>query len=288
MNAFKTSYGLHHLCLILLSLATSSCLPDPLEVDGIPTLKSEIVVASLIVPGQGVVVLLTKTIGALEASEDSDPEELLRQISVDDAIVVISGSNSVDTLNFIESGVYGGVDVSFVNGAIYELFVSSESLGTVTASTIMKPQILFETAEAELYYNEFDDTLAYIAYSLNDPAMQNWYMINVQEVEQEDLVENIINPRAYTLLFKDSTSNEQVYKNQFLAYPRDYAPEDTIALSLSNISEEYYNFMKFRMDNRYSFLEFIGEPVNYPSNVIGGRGFFNLYLPDVRTFVFEE
>lgn len=283
MNLIKTN-----LYILSLLLASSSCLPDPLEVDDIPALKSEIVVASQIIPGQGMVVLLTKTIGALEASEDSDPEELLKQIAVDDAIVIISGPNSVDTLDFIESGLYGGYDISFVDGVDYDLSVSSESLGNVTASTTMMSQILFETAEAELYYNEFDDTLAYISYSFKDPAQQNYYMINVQEVEQEDLVENILNPRAYTLLFKDSTVNEQVYKNQFLAYPRDYAPGDTIALSLSNITDEYYEFMKFRLDNRYSFLEFIGEPINYPSNVVGGRGFFNLYVPDVRTFVFEK
>lgn len=283
MNLIKTN-----LYILLLLLASSSCLPDPLEVDDIPALKSEIVVASQIIPGQGMVVLLTKTIGALEASEDSDPEELLKQIAVDDAIVIISGPNSVDTLDFIESGLYGGYDISFVDGVDYDLSVSSVSLGNVTASTTMMSQILFETAEAELYYNEFDDTLAYISYSFKDPAQQNYYMINVQEVEQEDLVENILNPRAYTLLFKDSTANEQVYKNQFLAYPRDYAPGDTIALSLSNITDEYYEFMKFRLDNRYSFLEFIGEPINYPSNVVGGRGFFNLYVPDVRTFVFEK
>jgi hypothetical protein len=62
---------------------------------------------------------------------------------------------------------------------------------------------------------------------------------------------------------------------------------DTIAVSLSNINEEYYRFMKLRIDNRLSFVEFISEPVNYPSNVIGGKGYFNLYLPDVHFFVFE-
>lgn len=287
MNACKTSTNYGHLAVILLLCVFSACLPDPLEVDGIPNLKSEIVVASQVIPGQGVVVLLTRTVGALEASEDSDPEDLLRQIAVDDAVVIISGPVAVDTLIFYENGIYGEVDISFVEGASYDLYVSSESMGTVTASTIMKPQILFEKVEVALYYDEFDDTLAYITFTLNDPAMLNWYMINVQEVEREDLTENIINPRAYTLLFEDSTTNEQVYENQFLAYRRNYAPGDTIAMSLSNISEGYFDFLKLRMDNRYSFIEFIGEPIDYPSNIIGGRGFFNLYVPDVRTFIFE-
>ena len=31
----------------------------------------------------------------------------------------------------------------------------------------------------------------------------------------------------------------------------------------------------------------ISETVNYPSNVKGGKGFFNLYMPDVKLFVLE-
>jgi hypothetical protein len=59
------------------------------------------------------------------------------------------------------------------------------------------------------------------------------------------------------------------------------------AVSISNISWEYYEFMELRMDNRFSFVEYLSEPVNYPSNVVGGKGFFNLYLPDFRIFVLE-
>ena len=48
-------------------------LPDPLEVDDIPVVKPQIVVSSQIVPDQSLVVLLTKTFGALGANDDSDP-----------------------------------------------------------------------------------------------------------------------------------------------------------------------------------------------------------------------
>ncbi len=45
--------------------------------------------------------------------------------------------------------------------------------------------------------------------------------------------------------------------------------------------------MELRQDNRFSLVEFLGEPINYPTNVVGGKGFFNLYIPDIRTFVLE-
>ena len=112
-------------------------------------------------------------------------------------------------------------------------------------------------------------------------------MINVQEVEQEDLVDNLLNPRAFTVLMDDAGFNGQTYSERFRVFPRDYQPGDTIAVSLSNIHEDYYEFMKLRIDNRFSIVEFVSEPVNYPSNVIGGKGYFNLYVPDVRFFVFD-
>jgi hypothetical protein len=152
----------------------------------------------------------------------------------------------------------------------------------------VKRKVDFEQVEADLYYNGFNDTLAQITYTLVDTPEKNFYMINVQEVERVDAIENLLNPRAFTVLVNDDGFNGQSYTERFRVFPRDYQPGDTIAVSLSNISEEYYNFMELRMDNRFSFVEFVSEPVNYPSNVVGGRGYFNLYVPDVRIFTFEE
>lgn len=131
------------------------------------------------------------------------------------------------------------------------------------------------------------NTFAQVTYTFSDSPVKNYYMINVQEVERKDLVENLLNPRAFTSLFTDEEFNGQSYGERFRVFPRDYKPGDSIAVSLSNISEEYYRFMQMRIDNRFSFVEFVSEPVNYPSNVVGGKGFFNLYLPDVRFFVLE-
>lgn len=275
------------LILVLLAGVFAGCLPDPLEVKNIPKVKPEIVVSSQIIPDQGLLVLLTRTIGALDASNESDPEELIAQIAVTDAEVVLEGAAGTFILDSLGDGLYGGISIPFVAGEQYTLKVKSELLGEVEATTTVLPQITFESVEASLYYNNFDDTLAEVRYSLNDPANANYYMINVQEVEREDFVENLINPRAFTTLVDDKSFNGGTFQETFRVFPRDYQPGDTIAVSLSNISDEYYEFIRLRLDNRFSFVEFLGEPTNYPTNVIGGRGFFNLYLPDVRVFVLE-
>jgi hypothetical protein len=264
-----------------------ACIPEPLDVKGVPNVKPQIVVSSQIIPDESLVVFLTRTFSALDADEDSDPEILLDQIAVSDALVIITGPSGSDTLQSLDNGVYGGVFIPFEDGEEYQLYVHSESLGTITATTTVKPQITFEDIEAGLHLNGFGDTLAQINYTLNDPPGTNWYMLNVQEVEREDLENNLLNPRAFTKLVEDKDFDGTDFSEVFRVFPRDYAPGDTIAVSLSNISDEYFAFMKLRQDNRFNFIEYLGEPVNYPSNVTGGKGFFNLYIPDVRTFVLQ-
>jgi hypothetical protein len=276
------SIGLAFTMLIL-----ASCLPDPLEVQSIPVLQPQIVVSTQIIPDQSLLVLLTRTFGALDASDDSDPQILLAQIAVNDALVTVEGPQGIDTLTFLGSGTYGGIFIEFEPGETYQLYVNSPALGEVHATTDVKPKVDFASIDAELSSNGYGDTLSQITYAFADSTERNWYMINIQEVERKDLVENILNPRAHTVLVSDSSFNGETYSEKLRIFPRDYHPGDTIAVSLSNISESYYRFMQLRLDNRYTFVEFISEPVNYPSNIEGGKGYFNLYVPDVRFFVFE-
>jgi hypothetical protein len=279
-----TGFG-HILPFLLLGLW--GCLPEPLDVAGLPVVKPQIVVSTQIIPDQSLVVLLTKTFGALDASDDSDPEELLKQIAVDDAAVNVIGPGGNYELTALGKGLYGGLIIPFEEGEEYTLQVISESLGEVTATTTVKPRVSFDDIRAELIFNGYDDTLAQITYRITDALEQNWYMLNVQEVERADIVDNLINPRAFTRLLIDKEFNGQTYQESFRVFPRDFIPGDTIAVSLSNISKEYYDFITLRLDNRYTFVEYLSEPVNYPSNVNGGKGFFNLYIPDIETFVLE-
>jgi Domain of unknown function (DUF4249) len=273
--------------LIGSTIVVSACLPEPLDVKGIPVVKPEIVVSTQIISDRSVVVLLTKSFGALEASDDSDAEELLQQIAIDDATVTISGHQETYQLERLENGLYGGIIIPFEVDQEYELKVNSESLGEVSAVTTVKALVSFDDIKAELIFNGFDDTLAQITYRLPDPVEQNWYMLNVQQIERDEILDDLLNPRAFTRVMDDLNFNGRIHQETFRVFPRDFIPGDTIAVSLSNISKDYYDFIDLRLDNRFSFVEYLSEPVNYPSNVKGGRGFFNLYIPDVKIFILE-
>jgi Domain of unknown function (DUF4249) len=273
--------------LVSLVVFVSGCVPEPLDVDGVPVVKPQLVISTQIIPDQSVVVLVTKTFGALDASDDSDPQALLDQIAVDDATVTITGPAGTYTLLSLDNGAYGGLVIPFEAGEQYELKVNSELLGEVSAVTTVMPRPTFESIKAELYFTGFDDTLAQITYAFEDAPGKNWYMLNVQHIERDDLLDDVLNPNSFMKLVNDEGFDGQQYGESFRVFPRDYSPGDTIAVSLSNISQEYYDFIQLRLDNRFSFVEYLGEPINYPSNVKGGRGFFNLYVPDIRFFILE-
>lgn len=278
--------ALYSILSISLSLLFVRCIPDPLEVRGIPIVKPQIVVSSQIVPDQSLVILLTKSFGALEANENSNLQDVIRQIAVNDAVVVIAGNNRTDTLIFLGNGVYGGIAIPFAP-VEYSLYVNSKTLGKVTATTSVRPRINFKEIEASLYFDGFDDTLAQVTYYFEDPPGKNWYLINAVKVERNALAANALNPRSSSRLIADDEFDGKTYSERFRVSQRDLKKGDTLAVYLSNISAEYYQFIQLRLDNRFSLLEFLSEPINYPTNVNGGRGFFNLYVPDIRFFILE-
>jgi hypothetical protein len=277
--------GLFGAVFLALGLLVGSCLPEPLPVNGLPVLKPQIVVSTQIIPDQlpneSFVVLLTKSFGALDASDDSDPYELIQQIALDDAVVTITGADSTYNLINIGSGLYGGVFIPFVPDASYRLDVTSESLGSVTATTTVQPPATFDELGTELYFDGYD-TLLKVTHQFTDHVGKDYYMVNVQDLRREDAIENLIMPRSYTRLIDDENFDGQKHRESFLVVYRDYYVGDTTGIYLARISEEYYNFMKLRIDNRYSFTEYLSEPTNYPTNVVGGKGFFNLFVPDVH------
>lgn len=272
-------------CLLLLILA-AGCIPDPLPVQDIPRLKTKLVVSSQIIPDQSLAVMVTKSIGALDAGRGSDLPALIGQIIVEDAIVVVQYDDRRDTLQYLGTGVYGGTNINLQAGKSYTLLVNSPTFGEVSATTLAPRQVPFKSVEAKLFKTGYD-SLAQVNYSLTDPAERNWYMVNVQKFSRKQQVNNFLNPRVFTRLVKDDDFNGQEFREEFKVFFQNYSKGDTVAVFLSSISQEYFDFLSLRNDSRYTIAGFASEPLNYSSNVEGGYGYFNLHIPDVRIFVME-
>lgn len=275
-------------CWMAVFLTLVSCIPDPLPVGKIPQLKPKIVVSSQVISDETIIIFLTKSVGALEASDDSDLDALIEQIAINDAIVIIHNDSFTDTLDFTGTGIYTSTSIPFEEGEEYHLRVESPTMGIVTSSAHVKSQVLFESLEGSIYNTGYD-TLAELQYSFNDPSGKNFYMINVQRITSDYEPDDFLNPSLFTRLVNDATFDEQLYADEMKVIAgRDFEPGDSLGVFLSNISEGYYDFMELRLDSRYNFSDFLGEPTNYPSNIAGGLGYFNLHIPDVRILVLEE
>ena len=269
--------------ITLCSVLFWSCIPEPLPVKGIPTLEPKIVVSSQFIPDEGLVVFVSRSLGALDAGENSEPEELIQQLAITDATVVFINGSERDTLISLGNGFYGGIDLNTEDNVVYELIVSNPEFGEVNAFTKQLSFINFDDIEADIIFNEFD-SLARITYTMNDPVEENFYMINVQRYSSTQELTSLLNPRIFTKLFDDTKFNGQTYSETFNVLFQEFLPGDSIAVSLTNISEPYYQYLKLRNDSRFGFSEFASEPINFPTNVKGGLGWFNLHTPDIRLF----
>lgn len=263
----------------------SSCIPDPLEVDNVKLPETKIVVSSLILPDSSVAILLTKSIGALEANEESDPQSLIAEIAINDADVTITTNDSIYSLKLLQDGVYQGFGIPMVVGRECHLKVVSKSLGEVSATAVVQAPIYFDTVRAEAYLNEYNDYWAQVTYTIKDPPSPNYYLLNVQKARGKDFVKDILKADAHTRPVEDKTFNDQEFSEMFRTMNKNFYPGDSIEVSLANVSEDYFNYVKLRLENHLELVEVFSEPVYYPTNIRGGRGFFNLHLTDVRVIV---
>ena len=142
--------------LLCIMSVLGGCIPDPLDVDNVPTLQPKIVIGSQIIPGQGLLVHVTRSISALEAGWGSELEPLLQQIAIDDALVTLSYDGDVDTLVHQAYGVYVGASDAVVAGTTYTLDVNSPKWGKVRATTTAPRQVFFQSVGASLYLTGYD------------------------------------------------------------------------------------------------------------------------------------
>ena len=259
-----------------------ACIPEPLDVKNVPILNPRIVVSSQVVPGQSIAILLTKSIGALEAGRSTDAQTLLNEIVINDASVTISYQGKTDTLQFISTGVYGSVSTPLIAGEEYRLKVSSPSMGTASASTFMESQVKFESVNARLYLTG-DDSLAKVDYTFKDAPGKNWYMIDVQRFRSRQDLTKLLNPRMFIKILADESFDGLSYHDSLTIPFRRFSEGDTVAVFLANISEEYYRYLSVSLDNR-NRVSLVSEPLNLPTNVQNGYGYFNMHFPDVRVF----
>ncbi len=282
------------LSILTLALVTSmsSCLPDPIDID-VPPAEQKTVVSSQIVPNQIMVVGLSRSFSALSsgANEDSVSDDFLADILIDSALVTVEHPAGLDTLYKLAPGIYASIDVLLVNYGNYTLHVLDYKTGkSVKATTYLSPQVAFDSV-APYFQIANGDTSLYVHYEMrDDQSRQNYYVVNYYRKSQGDSTFDINSyfQRGQNQLNSfDLLSDVDFDGDGYLAKNRELfgiGYNDTIAVTVSNISQGYYEFLSAFKRSGSFVNQLSGEPINYPTNVENGYGYFNAHYPTISFF----
>lgn len=273
------------LYIALVLTALIGCVPDPLPVNNVPVPENTVVVGSQVVPEQFLTIAITENFDALDGGREDDYEQLFLSLLVDSLELSVEVLDETYDLENAAPGIYLGTDVPQYPGELYTLsFENPFNQQPVSATAELQSFVGFDSLGIFIEETEFD-TLIHVGMKLQDPPGPNWYMSTVQLIN-EDFDFNV-NP--FTELFTDEGHEGELFEYEYLVFFRDYAEGDTVLVSVANISQEYYEFLDL-LGTRRPFSGSLGEPINYPTNVENGLGYFHMHLPDVQVFLpgFDE
>ncbi len=288
--------------IILLNLFIG-CRPKPLIIT-LPEDPPQVVVFSQLIPDATITVLLTKTISALKFSEDegdSLSNDLINTLLVSDAEVTVSYDGKVEELFELAPGVYSSLGTPTIAGIDYTLRIETVEGEIITSTNRMLEQVGFHEVMPRLVSETRGgtgrrDTSIRLNYKFEDAPEENWYMINVYKrnngqidttnIDINDFFNQGSNIETQTVLLPDFIFDEQIVEGSFEM--EDVSTQDSIVVTLSNINEDYYDFLKLRNSSGNFLSSITREPISYPTNVEGGLGFFNTHFPDVQFFDLTE
>ncbi len=269
----------------------SSCQPKPLDVK-LDDYEQEIVISSQIIPNYLMMVGLTKSFTVLSSAgyDGGGNSEVFDELLIDSALVTIESAFGIDTLFKISSGLYASLNKLDNPGGSYHLTVKDYDLGeTVTAMSYMQENVPLDTVMPSLNIAEGDTTVD-MYLSFTDPSNQtNFYVLSVYSrnsnnggLDVNTFFVNGSNNIEYQEIIEDKNKNGEIFERSFNL--KSVSIQDSLVVLLSNISEGYYNFLEARERSGNLLSDITNEPVNYPSNVNNGLGYFNTHYPSIRFF----
>ncbi|MBI3510449.1 MAG: DUF4249 family protein [Bacteroidetes bacterium] len=279
---------------ILLAFIMGNCRPKPIDI-GVAPAPSKLVIASQIIPNSVMVVGLTKSFSALSSggNQDTLQNNFIDSILVSNAIVTVTHPGGTDTLYMLTPGIYASLNILLVDFGTYTIHAKDPSTGEeVTATTELLPKEIFDTIYPYIGTDPITaDSAPYIHYELTDfPNEQDYYVACYYRKSSDTSMFDLNNYftqgtnqlSAFDLITdQDFDQDGKLTRNQQLS---GVGINDTIACTISHITKGYYEFLTAYKRSSSLFNQLSGEPINYPSNVEGGYGYFATHFPDVRYF----
>lgn len=266
-----------------------SCRPKPIVLN-VKTAPNKLVVYSQIIPGNKMLVFLSRTFSPLENSTANNEQLSL----VSGATVRILFDNKTFDFKEYSPGVYKSNFDGYQVDQDYDLLVIS-GVDTIKSRTKMLPQLDFNTIKPNIEKSLIDTTV-YINFSFDDiPNVSNWYLLNFYKKQSTPIVEGGNNhlPIGSNFLGKDSNYllktiivSDKEFSDSYSKKLKlsDVKYNDSIVVTLSNINETYFRYLSYKVGSGGIINQLNIEPLNYPTNILNGYGFFNAHSPSTHFF----
>lgn len=281
-----------NLLIGFITAGLTSCAPDPIDIT-LPGHEPKLVVYSQVVPDHYMVVGVSKSFSSLAGHGDSLSRDSahLAGIIVEHALVTIRFADKVEILEHMGNGLYASTSVHQYYGQTYTLYIKDSVSGlSVTSTSRMLPMVDFDSIEP-IVERKPGDTVITMHYSFRDvPGEDNFYMINMHVPQKDSTLSyssllSVKRKEPTMILLSDKMMTDGRFS---MKQKLNVSARDTVAFTLSNISEDYFKFLTAYQKSGRLFNQITGEPINYPTNITGGYGFFTTHNPAIKVFDLNE
>ena len=289
--------------LLFISMYSLSCAPENLPISVEPA-DTKIAVASLVGPEDILLVSLTKSFSALSAEDIADiSDDFVEALLVDSALVTLTYDSFTDTLNtfFDITGLYATELQAFEDYQLMELSVFDPSTSeSIRAQSVLQPAVEIDSLEM-IKLDTLEFSLTQLNLSFDDPPdAENYYVMQVYQFTPPDTLSsdttevdgvffNDNNYLIYERLFTDAGAIDdgRIRREDFVNFS---SPVDSALVVLTNIERGYYNFLEARGRSGNLISSLANEPVNHPTNVENGVGYFSAHQPRAKLVIvkFED
>jgi hypothetical protein len=292
MNKIK-----HLMALSLIIICCTQCIkPIPIN---IPQMEPKMVVNSQVIPNELIIVSVSKSFTSLFNKEgiDTTNPQINFDLLVDKARVTVSYGSTTDTLIKLTSGLYASINTLLTANSTYTLNVYDSTSGqSLSAVTSMKKFVAIDTSYLTQEVVQKDTTRIINLRIKDEPGVINYYYLNVSTVKSASLVGGampqianfLIKPNRLFLYTDADVVNGYINIELDVAEKLNLTPNDTANIVMANIDEGYYRYLSAFNKSTGIVTQLTGEPINLPTNIVNGYGYFAAHIPNFRVIPLKK
>lgn len=272
----------------------SACRPKPIDI-AVPQQTGTITISSVALNDHTIALAAGYSINSLvdlqDSLENEDNNSIPKSLLLDSATVTISENGQMPVnLTRLSAGVFGSRDIKLQEGVKYTLSVADHKKNlAVTANTCFMPKPQLGKIVPEVIRNT-SDSIIRLRVTLNDVKAGDHYFVfyNTAGNVRSDILGSgfslsalrTFEPKHLELITAEGNANGNIDKTFTLSVKAD----DTISVTIGKIDGGYYKYLEAYKRTGFLINQLTGEPINLPTNVSDGYGYFSLYVPERQVF----